>query len=136
MPIVLTTANCVVSENEPFICAQCGVRYRKSTTIALCFWGSSIGNQTKTQVIANIRIHRPRTDDEIKEVRSICKTCPHRTEGGGDYDAGLCKLKLASCSACKSIESFLAFQASGRPCPDKRFPGTELVTLPTEPKSN
>ena len=132
MSIILKSENCKQDSN--FKCENCNRQY-KGIAVAICRSGIlwSPTPSTKKRII-----YRSRTDNEIKEVRAICKLCPHRTEGGGDYDAGLCMLKMAGCSSCNSIEKFLLFQQSGRPCPDKppRFPGTELVDLTTEPKSD
>ncbi len=103
-------------------CARCGEKLRHDLHLRMC------PKRDRVKQTSSFK-HRPRTAEELKIVRATCKACPHRTEGGGEYDAGLCKLKLAGCSKCGSIEKFLAFQKSGKPCPDKppRFDGTPLI---------
>ncbi len=74
------------------------------------------------------RSHRPRTADEIKSTRPICRVCPHYLAKPTEtLDAGVCLLRAKGCGACKSLEQFARYIAAGNRCPDGRFEGTEIV---------
>lgn len=121
MPHVLTTANCVVSEAAPYICTQCGKKYRGPNTIATCLWGSQPWQAVRTST-AKSRKHRPRTDEEYVAVTRICQACEH-------FTGELCEIKKSGCRACQSAAKFAQWKMSGAPCPAKppRFDGTPLV---------
>lgn len=87
----------------------------------------------RTSVVTSWKQHRPRTDDEMKAIRPICKACPHYLhEPTETLDAGVCLLRTSGCSACTSLEKFLAYLRVGYGCADEknaRFPATELVEI-------
>lgn len=80
----------------------------------------------------NCNPHRPRTVEELEVVLKACVACEHRTQGGGEFDAGLCGLMVkAGCGSCRNIEAFLTFRKSGAACPANppRFEATPLLEV-------
>lgn len=136
MSVRLTTANCIVSENEPYICLQCGKKYRGSNSVALCMWGSIEAEA--------IRAHRPKAtaqrrkrtlSEQISLIKSFCNYCEHQLKEPTDtLDRGVCLLRVQGCGSCKTIDKFFVYLESGRGCPAKpsKFPPTELIDQ-TEP---
>ena len=122
MTVIKSTANCLISESEPFICVQCGRRYRGPNTIANCIWGSIAGQTIKAGILGLPKPkQRERTAEEIELVILTCAVCPHRT------DEGVCGLlKRAGCGSCKSASDFAAKIRRGIGCPDSppRFGAT------------
>jgi hypothetical protein len=130
MAVVLTTANCVISEAAPYICTQCGNKYRGPNTIAICLLGSPPWQAVKTATVAKPKPkHRPRTIEEYAIVTGICYRCDHY------QPEGICGLKAkGGCGACRDGAAFTRFKKSGAPCPAKppRFAGTPLVEPSTD----
>jgi len=122
VPLNLTTANCVVSEAAPYICTQCGKKYRTSQVAAPCWWGSGQGEVVARPPATPQAKRRPRTAEEYVAITAICQGCEH-------FTGELCALKKAGCRACQSAAKFAQWKMSGAPCPAKppRFDGTPLV---------